>query len=121
MGKNIKGEIREAERKKLLKQFEHKHKALLSDVERYSQLYHKTLEQNRMLANENYKLKQANEKLEEENRIYKDWTDRLQEFVNIPEDVRSQEVKNYIESVQKKADFNALLGTYTRLFGMLFQ
>lgn len=113
-------EIRENERKKLQKQFDYKYKHLTDDVERYKKLYHSTFEENRKYCLENSKLKQENDKLKEENIQLNEWIERLQEFVDMPDDQRSEAVKEYIESTKNKANINALLSTYTRIFSTVF-
>lgn len=113
-------EIRENERKKLHKQFENKYKYLTDDVERYKKLYHSTLEKNREYCLENSKLKQENDKLKEENIQLNEWIERLQEFVDMPDNQRSEAIKTYIESTKNKANINALLDTYTRIFSTIF-
>lgn len=67
------------------------------------------------------KVKEENEKLKEEARLYKEWNERLMEFMDMPEEVRSKNVKEYVEKGKKSEEFKALFGPYFKVLNEMFR
>ena len=81
---------------------------------RYSELWDKYM----TACDERNKYKKENEELTEKVRQYEDWIHRLEEFVDMPEDMRKAEIKKMqddqkFKSYLANSEFFKLLGLYT--------
>ena len=71
------------------------------------------------LYTENEKLKQENEQHKEKIAQYEDWVYRLQEFIDIPKELRNEKFNEYISKKNVDGDLNNLIrkfGPYFSLF-----
>lgn len=86
MAKKTRREIEETLRNKLA----NKHNEYIErQQKKYSELWDRYCEANR----ERNMYKQENEELKEKVQQYEDWINRLQEFMDMPEDMRKNEIK----------------------------
>lgn len=86
MANKTRREIEETLRNKLA----NKHNEYVErQQKKYGELWDKYCEANR----ERIKYKQENEELKEKVEQYEDWINRLQEFMDMPEDIRKGEIK----------------------------
>ena len=69
---------------------------------------------------ENQDLKEKNTELEEKIRQYEDWVRRLHEFMELPEDQRSDAFKTYCEEMKRSQEFHDLTNVYLNMFNRLF-
>ena len=120
MAKLTTAQIREQERKRLTKQLEQKYSNLINDKDRFKNAYHKQLEATIKLRHENQDLKEKNTELEEKVRQYEDWVRRLHEFMELPEDQRSDAFKTYCEEMKRSQEFHDLTNVYLNMFNRLF-
>ena len=120
MAKLTTAQIREQERKRLMKQLEQKYSNLTNEKNYYKKLYHKQLEVTTKLRHENQDLKEKNIELEEKVLQYKDWVRRLHEFMELPEDQRSDAFKTYCEEMKRSQEFHDLTNVYLNMFNRLF-
>lgn len=120
MAKLTTPQIREQERKRLMKQLEQKYSNLTNEKNYYKNLYHKQLEVTTKLHHENQDLKEKNVELEEKVRQYEDWVRRLHEFMELPEDQRSDAFKTYCEEMKRSQEFYDLTNVYLNMFNRLF-
>lgn len=111
MGKKTRKEIEQTLRNKLAnKQNEERE----YQQKRYADLW----ERYTKACEERNKYKQENEELTDKLREYEDWIQRLQEFVDMPEDMRKAEIKK-MQDDQKFSEYLAgspffkMLGLYT--------
>lgn len=63
----------------------------------------------------NQDLKEENERLKEKIEQYEDWIYRLQEFCNLPEDMRDKAIREYTEEVKMREELNSF--TNSEWFG----
>ena len=112
MAKKTRKEIEETLRNKLA----HKHNEY-AEVQRkkYSELWDKYTEACR----ERNKYQQENEELKEKVQQYEDWINRLQEFMDMPEDIRKGEIKK-MRDEQKFKDYLANSSFFKLLNGLYF-
>jgi hypothetical protein len=69
----------------------------------------------------NYELARENEELKEKVRAHEEWIERLQDFVNMDEDTRKEEIRKYNESAEVKRIFDTLMtGPFGQLFAGLY-
>lgn len=120
MAKFTTAQIREQERKRLIKQLEQKYSNLTNEKNHYKNAYHKQLEETTKLRYENQDLKENNAELEEKVRQYEDWVRRLHEFMDLPEDQRSDAFKIYCEEMKRSQEFHDLTDVYLNMFNRLF-
>lgn len=121
MGKKLtNSQIREQERQKLVKQLEHKYSSYIDAATKYKELWHKSVDELGMLRQEYHIIKEKNNELEESVRNYKDWVRRLQEFMDLPEDQRSDAFKTYCEEMKRSQEFHDLTNVYLNMFNRLF-
>ena len=120
MAKLTTAQIREQERKRLMKQLEQKYSNLTNEKNYYKNLYHKQLEDANKLRHENQDLKEKNVELEEKVLQYEDWVRRLHEFMELPEDQRSDAFKTYCEEMKRSQEFHDLTNVYLNMFNKLF-
>ena len=64
-------------------------------------------------------LEEENEKLKEEVRLLKEWNERLMEFMDMPDEVRSKNIKEYVDKGKKSEEFKALFSPYFNLLNRL--
>ena len=120
MAKLTTAQIREQERKRLMKQLEQKYSNLTNEKNYYKNLYHRQLEDANKFRYENQDLKEKNTELEEKIRQYEDWVRRLHEFMELPEDQRSDAFKTYCEEMKRSQEFHDLTNVYLNMFNRLF-
>jgi len=111
MAKKTRKEIEQTLRNKLAhKQNEERER----QQKRYGELWNKYI----AACDERNKYKRENEELTEKVQQYEDWIHRLQEFVDMPEDMRKAEIKKMRDEQKFKtyladSEFFKLLGLYT--------
>jgi hypothetical protein len=111
MAKKTRKEIEQTLRNKLAhKQSEERE----YQQKRYADLWEKYTK----ACEERNKYKQENEELKEKVRQYEDWIERLQEFMDMPEDMRKKEIEKMRAEQKFKtyladSPFFKLLGLYT--------
>ena len=110
MAKKTRREIEENLRNKLA----NKHNEY---AERQQKKYGELWDRYTEVCKERNKYQQENEELKEKVQQYEDWIDRLQEFVDMPEDMRKAEIKKMRDEQTFKAylaesPFFKLLGLY---------
>jgi len=120
MSKLSNAQIREQERKKLIKQLDNKYQYLEVDRDKFKDLYHKYLESNKKLRIENKQLQDRVSELEEQVRKYEDWVNRLQEFMDLPEDQRTEAFKTYCAEMKRSQELNDLSEVYMNIFNRIF-
>lgn len=120
MAKLTTAQIREQERKRLMKQLEQKYSNLTNEKNYYKNLYHNQLEDANKLRHENQDLKEKNVELEEKVLQYEDWVRRLHEFMELPEDQRSDAFNTYCEEMKRSQEFHDLTNVYLNMFNRLF-
>lgn len=59
----------------------------------------------------NQDLREENERLKEKVEQYEDWIYRLQEFCNLPEDMRDKAIRKYTEEVKMQEEFNSFMNS----------
>lgn len=69
----------------------------------------------------NQDLKEENERLKEKIEQYEDWIYRLQEFCNLPEDMRDKAIRKYTEEVEMREELNSFMNAewFGHIFSML--
>lgn len=69
----------------------------------------------------NQDLKEENERLKEKIEQYEDWIERLQEFCNLPEDMRDKAIRKYTTEVKMQEEFNSFMNAewFGHIFSML--
>ena len=111
MAKKTRREIEENLRNKLTNKY---NEYVERQQKRYGELWDKWTEACR----ERDKYQQENEELKEKLQQYEDWINRLQEFMDMPEDMRKAEIKKMqddqkFKSYLANSEFFKLLGLYT--------
>ena len=69
----------------------------------------------------NQDLKEENERLKEKIEQYENWIERLQEFCNLPEDMRDKAIRKYTEEVKMREELNSFMNAewFGHIFSML--
>lgn len=98
-------EIREEVRKQMAAKYKQEVEDWRKTANEYRSKWAKVCDEMRDLRDENARLK---EKLEAQ----KEWIERLMEFVNMPDEQRSEAVKDYIEKRQMSQEFRDLFSPY---------
>lgn len=71
---------------------------------------------------DNQDLREENERLKEKIAQYENWIERLQEFCNMPEDMRDKAIQKFVEEVKMQEVFDTLtdrVGWFSHIFNML--
>jgi hypothetical protein len=118
--KLTKSQIREHERQKLVKQLEHKYSSYIDLATLYKELWHKTTNELGKLRQEYDIIKGKNAELEESVRNYKDWVRRMQEFMDLPEEQRSEAFKEYCDSLKRSKRFHEMTDAYISMIDRFF-
>ena len=114
-------QLREEIRKDLVKKLEKKYQWIQDDVEKYKKLYRDEYQRNVTICHKLSDIKQENEELKDKLQQYKDWVERLQDFMDIKDDEeRKQAFETYIKERQSKAELNDLINVYCNMFNRLF-
>lgn len=98
-------EIREEVRKQMAAKYK-------QDVESWKQTAHERWQKVAALQDELAEVKEENARLKEKLEAQKEWIERLMEFVNMPDEQRSEAVKDYIEKRQMSDQFRDLFSPY---------
>jgi len=121
MGKKLtNSQIREHERQKLVKQLEHKYASYIDAATKYKELWHKSVDELGMLRQEYHIIKEKNAKLEESVHNYEDWVRRMQEFMDLPEEQRSEAFKEYCDSLKRSKRFHNMTDAYLSMINRFF-
>ena len=118
--KLTKSQIREHERQKLVKQLERKYSSYIDLATLYKELWHKTTNELGKLRQEYDIIKGKNAELEESVRNYKDWVRRMQEFMDLPEEQRSEAFKEYCDSLKSSKRFHEMTDAYISMIDRFF-
>jgi hypothetical protein len=118
--KLTKSQIREHERQKLVKQLERKYSSYIDLATLYKELWHKTTNELGKLRQEYDIIKGKNAELEESVRNYKDWVRRMQEFMDLPEEQRSEAFKEYCDSMKSSKRFHDMTDAYISMIDRFF-
>ena len=118
--KLTKSQIREHERQKLVKQLERKYSSYIDLATLYKELWHKTTNELGKLRQEYDIIKGKNAELEESVRNYKDWVRRMQEFMDLPEEQRSEAFKEYCDSLKSSKRFHDMTDAYISMIDRFF-
>lgn len=71
---------------------------------------------------DNQDLREENERLKEKVEQYENWIERLQEFCNMPEDMRDKAIQKFAEEVKMQEVFDTLtdrVGWFAHIFSTL--
>jgi len=71
---------------------------------------------------DNQDLREENERLKEKVEQYENWIERLQEFCNMPEDMRDKAIQKFVEEVKMQEVFDTLtdkIGWFSHIFNTL--
>lgn len=113
-------QIREQERQKLVKQLENKYSSYIDDATLYKELWHKSVNELGKLRQEYDIIKEKNAELEESVRNYKDWVRRMQEFMDLPEEQRSEAFKEYCDAMKNSKRFHDMTDAYISMINRIF-
>lgn len=69
----------------------------------------------------NQDLKEENERLKEKIEQYENWIERLQEFCNLPEDMRDKAIQKFVEEAKTQEKFTTFMNKewFGHIFSML--
>lgn len=71
---------------------------------------------------DNQDLREENERLKEKVEQYENWIERLQEFCNMPEDMRDKAIQKFVEEVKMQEVFDTItdkIGWFGHIFSTL--
>ena len=71
---------------------------------------------------DNQDLREENERLKEKVEQYENWIDRLQEFCNMPDDMRDKAIQKFVEETKMQKVFDTLTdraGWFAHIFSTL--
>ena len=109
-------QIREQLRKQISKQYEDKINRLENTIE----FKNKMLKDCQRYIEMNNYLRKSNEELEEKIVAYEDWINRLQDFVNLPDEEREAAIKEYKVNKDINSKLDSLISCYGSIFSNLF-